>query len=240
VPEPSHDLSSCNTGGRALAETRCIIFDLDGTLADTSGDLIAAANGCFEGLGLGALLDPVTDAATALRGGRAMLRLGFSRVDGFGDAEIDAQYPILLDHYRQAIDVYTTLYPGTMDAIEALKSRGDRVGICTNKPEALAVDLMQKLGVLDAFHCLVGADTLPVRKPDPAPYKASVERAGGIVTRSLLVGDSITDEKTARAAGVPSISVRFGPDAAERDTLQPDLWLDQMADLERVTAELLH
>ena len=72
---------------------RSVIFDLDGTLADTSGDLIAAANSCFRGLGLGELLDHSQDAATALRGGRAMLRLGFSRVDGYGEAEVDAQYP---------------------------------------------------------------------------------------------------------------------------------------------------
>ena len=74
-----------------------VIFDLDGTLADTSGDLIGAANACFRGLGLGDLLDPATDAGTALRGGRAMLRLGFSRVDGSGEADVDGQYQTLLD-----------------------------------------------------------------------------------------------------------------------------------------------
>ncbi|MEL6701856.1 MAG: HAD hydrolase-like protein, partial [Pseudomonadota bacterium] len=65
-----------------------VIFDLDGTLADTSGDLIAAANACFQGLGLGDLLDPKADAGTALRGGRAMLNLGFSRVDGVAEGEV--------------------------------------------------------------------------------------------------------------------------------------------------------
>jgi len=69
---------------------RSVIFDLDGTLADTSGDLLAAANACFRGLGLGDLIGPA-DAGTALKGGRAMLRLGFSRVAGFGEAEVDAQ-----------------------------------------------------------------------------------------------------------------------------------------------------
>ena len=121
---------------------RTVIFDLDGTLADTSGDLIAAANSCFRGLGLGDLLDPLTDAATALRGGRAMLNLGFSRVVGFGQADVDAQYPVLLKAYAADIDTHTALYPGAMDAVAKLKSDGYRIGIATNKPERLAEALM--------------------------------------------------------------------------------------------------
>ena len=218
---------------------RCVIFDLDGTLADTSGDLIAAANACFDGLGLGALLDADTDAATALRGGRAMLRLGFSRVEGYGEAEVDAQYPLLLQHYGDALDVHTVLYPGAEQAVEDLRSSGFAVGICTNKPEALAEQLMQSLGVRDLFGSLIGADTLPVRKPDPAPYVRSVEMAGGAVSRSLLVGDSMTDEKTARAARVPSVSVLFGPDSAERGILSPDAWLEDFSDMTDLAERLL-
>ncbi|WP_147124511.1 HAD-IA family hydrolase [Shimia ponticola] len=218
---------------------RCVIFDLDGTLADTSGDLIAAANACFEELGLGPLLDVKTDAATALRGGRAMLRLGFSRVDGYGEAEVDAQYTKLLDHYAEALDHHTVLYPGAVDAVEQLRTDGFAVGICTNKPEGLAEKLMQSLGVRDMFGSLIGADTLPVRKPDPAPFVRSVEAAGGVVERSLLVGDSMTDERTARAAGVPSVSVLFGPDTQERDVLAPDAWLKQFSDMPTLADQLL-
>lgn len=218
--------------------TRSVIFDLDGTLADTSGDLLAAANACFEGLGLGALLGP-GDAGTALRGGKAMLTLGFSRVEGRGPADVDAEYPKLLKHYEGAIDHHTELYPGAMDAVEALKSAGFAVAICTNKPEGLAEALMRSLGVRAAFGALIGADTLPVRKPDPAPYAEAVARVGGDVTRSLLVGDSMTDERTARAAGVPSVSVSFSPDAASRAEMSPDAWLDDYADLPAIAARLI-
>ena len=218
---------------------RCVIFDLDGTLADTSGDLIAAANACFEDLKLGALLDPVADAGTALRGGKAMLRLGFSRVDGFGEADVEAQYLPLLHHYAGALTVHTRLYPGAMDAVTALSVRGFAVGICTNKPEGLAEALMASLDARAAFGSLVGADTLTVRKPDPAPYRLAVAQAGGTLERSLLVGDSTTDEKTARAAGVPSVAVSFSPDMAERHLLQPDAWLPDYADLVDLAEELL-
>ncbi len=208
-----------------------VIFDLDGTLADTSADLIAAANHCFRGLGLGDLLDPEADKLTAFHGGRAMLRLGFSRVTGFAEDEVDRQYTRLLAAYRDRIDVETRLYPGAVEAVEALRAQGYAVGICTNKPEGLAELLMQRLRVRDLFGSLVGADTLPVRKPDPAPYRASVERAGGVVGRSFLVGDTETDVKTARAAGVPCALVTFGPEGRGIARLQPQALLDRYADL---------
>ena len=200
---------------------KSVIFDLDGTLADTSRDLVAAANVCFQGLGLGDLLDPVTDAGAALRGGRAMLTLGFSRVQGFGPAEVSRQYPVLLAAYAAGIDRHTTLYPGAMAAVEALKSQGYGVGICTNKPEGLAQELLTRLGIRSAFGALVGADTLAVRKPDPAPLWETVRRLGGDLTRTCLVGDSDTDRKTAAAAGVPSILVTFGPAGGDMAALQP-------------------
>lgn len=218
---------------------RCVIFDLDGTLADTSGDLIAAANACFRGLGLGDLLDPAKDAGTALRGGRAMLRLGFSRVSGFGEAEVDAQYQVLLDHYARDIDRYSKMYPGAMEAISDLKEAGYAVGICTNKPEALAEDLMRRLGVRDAFGSLVGADTLPVRKPDPEPLREAARRAGGDPDKMVLVGDSDTDRNTSAAAGCPSILVTFGPSGEDMAALKPEALLESYSDLPRIVRSLI-
>jgi phosphoglycolate phosphatase len=200
----------------------CVIFDLDGTLADTSRDLIAAANSCFRGLGLGDVLDPVADAATALRGGRAMLALGFQRTQSHDPAEIDRQYPVLLEAYGRDLDRHTVLYPGAIAAVRRLRAAGIPTGICTNKPAALAEELMRRLGVRGDFDALVGADTLPVRKPDPAPYLEAVRRAGGTVGRSLLVGDTVTDRDTARAAGVPSVLVTFGPLGGSVADLAPE------------------
>ena len=214
---------------------RTVIFDLDGTLADTSRDLIAAANACFLGLGRGAPLDPVADAATAFLGGRAMLRLGFQRLGSPAvEDEVLAQFPAFLDHYARDIDRHSRLYPAAADAVERLREAGYAVGICTNKPEALAETLLARLGVRHLFGSLVGADTLPTRKPDPAPYRAAVERAGGVVARSILIGDSETDRATARAAGVPCVLVTFGPAAAAMPALQPEALMahyDELFDL---------
>lgn len=221
------------------AVTGTVIFDLDGTLADTSADLIAAANACFEGLGLGALLDPARDAGVALRGGRAMLTLGFSRVEGFDASEVDRQHPILLEAYAHNIDHHTYLYDGAMTAVETLKTSGFRVGICTNKPEALAQILLVRLGIRDAFGALVGADTLAVRKPDPAPLFEAVRRAGGTPERSCLIGDSDTDRNTARAAGVPSVLVTFGPSGEDMAALNPEALIDHFDELPATVARVL-
>lgn len=219
---------------------RTVVFDLDGTLADTSRDLIAAANWCFRDLGHGDVLDPEADAATAFRGGRAMLTLGFSRVDpDAGETAIDREYPRLLGAYRDAIDVHTAFYPGAMEAVADLRAADWRVSICTNKPEDLAVLLLDRLAVRAEFHALIGADTLPVRKPDPAPYRAAVERAGGDVTRSVLIGDTITDRDTARAAGVPVVLVTFGPRGDAVADLAPDALLPAFADLPALAARLV-
>lgn len=219
---------------------RTVVFDLDGTLADTSGDLIAAANVCFRAMGVSDQLEPQADAGTALRGGRAMLRLGLERLgNGVDEAEIDRYYPVLLDSYEGAIDTHTTLYPGAMAAVEALRSDGYAVAICTNKPEYLARILMARLGMLDAFGSLVGADTLPMRKPDPETLFETVRRAGGDTARCLLVGDTMTDRETSRAAGVPSVLVTFGPNGGDVVDLAPEATIDHYDQLTDVVRRLI-
>ncbi|WP_294623634.1 HAD-IA family hydrolase [uncultured Roseovarius sp.] len=219
---------------------RTVVFDLDGTLADTSGDLIEAANACFRGMGAGDILDPARDAGTAFRGGRAMLTLGMERLGRADDrAEVDRQYPVLLEAYEASIDVHTILYPGAMEAVEALKRADYKVAVCTNKPEGLARLLMARMGVLEAFEALIGADTLPVRKPDPEPLREAVRRAGGDLSRSLLVGDTVTDRETSRAAGVPSVLVTFGPDGDGVAALEPEALIGHYDELRDVVRGLI-
>jgi len=212
-----------------------IIFDLDGTLADTSGDLIWAANACFRGLGHGDLLDPLADQLTAFHGGRAMLRLGFSRLKtGAGEAEVDAQFPLLLHHYAAHIDGFTRLYGGVGDALARLQARGVPMGVCTNKPEGLAETLLGRLGIRHYFGAMLGADTLAVRKPDPEHLFETIRRLGGVPDRAVLIGDTATDRDTARAANVPCVLVTFGPEGRGVERMQPEGLLDHYDQLEQV------
>ncbi len=210
---------------------RTVIFDLDGTLADTSGDLLAAANHCFRQMGHGDVLHPEQDAAVAVRGARLMLTQGLKRVGAYDEKTVETYYPIFLEVYGQAIDTHTYFYPGALGAVEALKAAGYGVGICTNKPEGLADLLLTRMGVRDHFASLVGADTLPVRKPDPEPLREAARRAGGHPDMCVLIGDSDTDRNTARAAGVPSVLVTFGPSGEDMASLQPEALLHHFDDL---------
>ncbi|WP_435258714.1 HAD-IA family hydrolase [Thioclava sp. FR2] len=218
---------------------KTVVFDLDGTLADTSADLLAAANACFRGLGHGDLLG-AGDSLTAFHGGRAMLKLGFSRLDQhWSEADVDTQYPILLQAYADALDVHTRLYPGAVEAVEALREDGFRVSICTNKPVGLAETLTERLGIRKLFGALIGADTLPTRKPDAAPYIAAVERCGGSVSRSMLIGDTDTDRKTGLAVGVPVVLVTFGPEGRGVERLRPEALLDHFDELPEMARQML-
>ena len=205
-----------------ISQKKTVIFDLDGTLADTSGDLIAAANHCFELMGYGALLDKAKDAATALRGGRAMLRCGLSRQNVLDEDLVDRYYPVLLSAYKRALSDDTYLFPKVREVVQTLGEGGYLLGICTNKPFGLAEQLMHEIEFRAQFLSLIGADSLTVRKPDPRPFFEAVRLAGGNVEHSCLIGDSITDHNTARAAGVPSILVDFGLADGDLTILQPD------------------
>lgn len=219
---------------------KTVIFDLDGTLADTSADLIAAANACFQELGHGPMLDPAADAPTAFAGGRAMLRLGLSRVTpDWSEADVDGQYPFLLEFYGDNLDRQTVLYPGVEPCLRLLTDQGYALGICTNKPEGLSESLVHKLGIRPYFKALLGADTLTVRKPDPVHLWETISRSGGDRNRAILIGDTITDRQAAENAGVPCALVTFGPTGRAVQDLSPEALLDHYDDLPDLVQRML-
>jgi phosphoglycolate phosphatase len=214
---------------------RAAIFDLDGTLADTSGDLLAAANAALAEAGIAAALEVGRDEAVALTGGRPMLRLGLARAGRVAEAGlVEALYPRLLDHYAAGIARHTRLYDGAAAALAALAAAGWRLGVCTNKPQGLAERLLAELGLGGRFHAVLGADALPVRKPDPRHLTETILRAGGRAGHAVMIGDTVTDRDAARAAGVPCILVGFGPAGGAIGRLAPEAILeryDALADL---------
>ena len=211
---------------------KSVVFDLDGTLADTSGDLIAAANACFIAIGELPQLDPVRDASTAFQGARAMLKLGFARLGRIpDDAQMQRHFEYLVNFYGENIDHHSFLYDGVETCLDELKRRGYLLGICTNKPEGLAETLTKRLNIRHHFIALLGADSLPVRKPDAGHLLGTIKQLGGNPSKSVLIGDTITDRNAAKNAWVPCVLVTFGPDGPHVADLKPEGLLDHFDQL---------
>lgn len=182
-------------------------FDLDGTLADTSGDLANALNHALATVGRGPL--PVADVKRMVgRGAKVMLTRALTVTGGAPEEMVARLFPILIDHYAEHIADESAPYPGVLAALDGLAARGFRLAVCTNKIEALARQCLDALGMSARFVAIIGGDTTPKLKPDPTPLLAMIEAAGG--GRTLFVGDSDNDIDAAKAAGVASVAVSFG------------------------------
>jgi phosphoglycolate phosphatase len=191
----------------AIVPFDCVAFDLDGTLVDTGPDLTAALNHALVELGR----PPVPEASVRVmvgHGARKLLERGLAASGEVGPALIDQGFPMFLDYYAAHICDRSVPFEGIERAMDALAEGGVRLAVCTNKPEALTLLLLDALGWRDRFAAVVGGDSLPQRKPDPAPLHAAILRAGG--GTAAYVGDSITDTDTAKAAGLPCVAVTFG------------------------------
>jgi phosphoglycolate phosphatase len=184
-----------------------VVFDLDGTLADTAPDLTAALNHALVALGRPPI-PPESVRHMVGQGARALLRKGLDATGGSDDALVDRGFPLFLAHYEAHIADESRPYPGVESALDRLAEAGVAVAICTNKLEGLATRFVQAIGWQDRFAAIVGGDTAGVAKPDPAPVHLAVSRAGG--GRAAFVGDSIADTRAACAAGLPCVVLSFG------------------------------
>ena len=187
-----------------------VVFDLDGTLAETAGDLMGALNHVLAGDDLPPL--PVAQARSLLgAGGRALIRRGFASAGRpLDESRLDSLFARFLAHYEAHIADHSHLFPGVLASLDALQARGYGFAVCTNKMEGTAKRLLTVLGVADRFRAICGQDTFAVSKPQPGALLGTIAMAGGTPRRSVMVGDSRTDIDTAKAAGVPVVAVDFG------------------------------
>ena len=199
-----------------------LVFDLDGTLADTAPDLMAALNFVLTREGVAPL--PVEAARRLLgAGGRALIQRGFAEAGRKIDADtLERLFVDFLAHYNAHIADGTALYPGVAAALDRFAAAGWRLAVCTNKMEKSSKLLLGKLGVRDRFAFVCGQDTFGVGKPDPKPFVETVRAAGGDLAHAVMVGDSKTDIAIARAAGAPVICVDYGYTDVPVAELGPD------------------
>jgi len=181
--------------------SRAIVFDLDGTLIDSAPDIHWAANAVLAEMNL-PQIDLQTLKTFIGNGTRVLMErcLDHAKVDA-GAAEVDAAVARFLDFYSREPAARTVVYSGVRDLLASLAKRGDRLGICTNKPEGVTRAILSDLE-LGPFAVVVGGDTLPTRKPDPAGLLAAIDALGATPADTIFVGDSEVDAETAKAAGV--------------------------------------
>jgi phosphoglycolate phosphatase len=205
-----------------------VVFDLDGTLADTAADLAAALNHTLAAFGRSGL-DSQDIRRMIGHGARALLRKGLAATGEASEEMVERGFPIFLEFYTANICHGTRAFDGVDACLDRLRAQGVAVAVCTNKPEAPTHLLLDALGWRDRFNAIVGGDTLPLRKPDPAPLREAIRRAGG--GRAVLVGDSITDADTARAADMPFVAVSFGFSDRPAAALGADALIDSFDQL---------
>jgi len=207
-----------------------LIFDLDGTLADTSPDLLGATNAVLTARGrpkldLDHLRHMVGFGAVALIT-QAMEASGAPAAEG----DMPALVAIFLDHYRHHIADGSRLFPGVTETLAALKQDGARLGVLTNKPQDLTDLLLPRLGLAEMFSAVYGAGRKPYTKPDPRIFRDVVAELSGDGP-AVMIGDSITDLNTARAAGAPCILMSYGFTPVPAKDLGADIVLDEFAQL---------
>lgn len=207
-----------------------LLFDLDGTLADTKPDLHAAMNYVLEKN----RLNPVPDTAiTNMIGGgaRVILQRGLAENGvSWDDAKLDAATEEFVLWYDQNIDANTRIYPNLIPVLDAAKAANIPMAVVTNKREGLSAKLLFRLGLHSYFDALVGGDTLPKRKPDPDTIDEALRRLACAPEDAIMVGDSEADTGGAIAAGVASICVTFGYRRVSLEDLKADALIDDYAE----------
>ena len=187
--------------------TKAVLFDLDGTFADTAPDLAAALNHTRAMRDLPPLpLETLRPQAS--HGSRGLLKVGFGIEPEA--AEFEALKDIFLEHYENNICVYTSLFPGMPELLDGLEQRGVQWCIVTNKPHRYTVPLMQALGYAERAACLISGDTCAKAKPHPAPLLHACELMGVAPDQCLYLGDDRRDIQAANAANMPGIIANYG------------------------------
>ncbi len=216
-----------------------IVFDLDGTLVETAPDLMGALNHMRAREALRPL--PRSAAGHLVgQGAKALL------VRGFAEAGETLEEPRLSDLYDDFIAYYlahiadeSRPMDGVLEAMDILSAGGAKLAVCTNKRTDLSLALLDALGLTGRFAAVIGADLAPAPKPDPAVLYMAIDRAGGQRDRAVMVGDSASDAKAARNAGVPLVLVSFGYTDIPAKDLGPDVLIDAFADLPAACEKLL-
>ena len=210
----------------SMSVKHAIIFDLDGTLVDTAPDLTDALNATMSALDL-----PEVDEASVRhmvgRGARVLIERGLSAAGVKADkALVDQAMAIFLSHYSDHIADRSQPFDGVIETLNHFRQLETPMGVCTNKPQALTIKLLEILELIDYFPVILGADKVRNRKPHPDHLLETISGLKIAPKNAIMIGDSTADVEAARAAGVPIIAVSFGYSYVAPHDLGADLVID--------------
>jgi phosphoglycolate phosphatase len=208
-----------------------IVFDLDGTLVNTAPDLLNALNHVLVEAGLKPV-DLSTINTMIGHGAKAMIVKGMAAQGAEPDADrMDVLFDQFLAYYDENIAVGSRPFENALEALQALTDEGAILAVCTNKRQHSTDRLLDALQISEKFSAIVGADSVPDRKPHGDHILLTVDRAGGKRSRAIMVGDSRTDERAARNAGLPFVFVPFGYETETVDQIAPDVVVSNYSEL---------
>ena len=210
------------------ARALLVVFDLDGTLIDSSQDLAAAVNRALQRAAPDAPALPEDVVRTFIGSGARVLITRSVAAAGLSQS-VDEVLPLFLDEYGRGLLDATRLYPGTEDALSRLRDR--HLAVLTNKPGDMSRLILEGLGVADRFFRIYGAGDVDTRKPDPAGLRRLADEAGVDLQAAVMVGDSGIDVRTGRAAGALTAGVTYGFDADSFRDDPPDILVRSLTEL---------
>ena len=219
-----------------LNKPEMVLIDVDGTLVDSVPDLAFCVDEMMQQLGRPPHGEEKVREWVGNGVERLVRRALVGQLDGEPDeADFQKAYPIFLDLYAENTSKRSVLYPGVEEGIVYLKSAGYKLGCVTNKAAQFTIPLLKELGIYDHFGIVVSGDTLPKKKPDPMPLLHVAEHFGVDPEKSLMLGDSVSDVKAARAAGFQIVCMSYGYNHGMdiRDA-HPDAVIDSMSELENL------
>jgi len=206
-----------------------LVFDLDGTLVDSVPDLTNTLNKVLRERGYAPLAR--SEVAPMVGDGvPALVARGF-RARGGDDAEAAEALPRYIQIYEANATVLTRPYPGVRETLAALRRRGYRTAVCTNKLQQATLAVLEGLDLAGLFDGVAGGDHYPVKKPNPGHLLSLIAELDGSAGRAAMIGDSENDAAVAHAASVPLVLMRYGYARVAPETLGADALLDHFAEL---------
>jgi len=200
-----------NTNQRFPLQVKAVTIDLDGTLADSAPDLAIAANLMLRELGRPDLPESAIRTFVGKGIPRLVERTLAGAVDGCVDKKtLDAALPVFERCYLEVNGKHTAIYPGVIEGLDALRAARLPLACVTNKAGRFTRPLLEQLGIAHYFVQVIAGDTLPQKKPDPAPLLHACRQFGIAPDEMLMIGDSMNDAEAARAAGCPVFCVTYG------------------------------